>query len=502
MPDSEKSKPTLKQQSFKALKWNYVGSLSRAGLQFFIGIVLARLLGPEAFGLVAIASLVLGLGALFADFGLASVLVQRKEISKLDIRYVFTLQSLIGIALTVALEIGAGSIAGFFSRPDALPVLQVMFLTFAIQGFGQTSAALLRRGLDFKRLQLAQMASYLIGYVVLGLPMAFGGMGVWSLVAAQLLQTTLSTAFTYSIARHSVVPCLNNNSAGFFQFGLKVTATNLSNWALACLDSVVLGRVFGATQLGLYNRAFSLVAMPTYNIVTSLQGVLFSATSRMQDDDTRLHQTYLSAIGAVGFICMPMFSVVAFVPHTMISGIYGDNWLDAAVLLTPLALAMPFSALMGLGGPVMTGMGKASHEMFTQFCCLLVFAPLLYWASSYSVQVVAWSVFAGYVLRFVSITHMALRLVKGTWLELTMVLRGPVVLAAFCTALTWAFDNQLRLIDLSNFLRLTFVGSFAATVMLLCLLIGQRWLISKPIAQLVREAKKKLPLPLQKLIIV
>lgn len=502
MSDSEKGKPSLKQQSFKALKWNYMGSLSRAGLQFVIGIVLARLLGPDAFGLVAIASLVLGLGALFSDFGLASVLVQRKEISKTDIRYVFTLQSLIGLGLTVVLEICASSIASYFKRPDALPVLQVMFLTFAIQGLGQTSAALLKRELDFKRLQIAQMASFLIGYLMLGLPLAFSGMGVWSLVAAQLLQTTLSTAFTYLIVRHSVLPYLRNSTAGFFQFGLKVTATNLSNWALTCLDSVVLGRVFGATQLGLYNRAFSLVAMPTYNITTSLQGVLFSAISRMQDDDARLQQTYFSAVGAMGFICIPMFSVVAFIPQTMISGIYGDKWMDAVVLLTPLALAMPFSALMGLGGPVMTGMGKASYEMLTQFCCLLLFAPLLYWASNYSVQFLAWSVFTGYLLRFVSITHMALRLIKGTWLELAVVLRGPVVLAALCTSLTWAFDSQLRPVDLSNVVRLTLVGSFAATVMFLGLLIGQRWLISKPIAQLIRGAKKKLPLPLQKLIIV
>lgn len=502
MPDSETSKPTLKQQSFKALKWNYVGAFSRAGLQFVIGIVLARLLGPEAFGLVAIASLVLGLGALFSDFGLASVLVQRKEISKTDIRYVFTLQSLIGLGLTILLEIFASPIANFFNRPDALSVLQVLFLTFAIQGLGQTSVALLKRQLDFKRLQLAQMASYLIGYVALGLPMALSGMGVWSLVGAQLLQTTLSTAFTYSIARHSVVPCLRNSNTGFFQFGLKVTATNLSNWALACLDSVVIGRIFGATQLGLYNRALSLVAMPTYNIVTSLQGVLFSATSRMQDDDTRLHQTYLSAVGAIGFICIPMFSVVAFIPQTMINGIYGSNWLDAVALLTPLALAMPFSALMGLGGPVMTGMGKASHEMLTQFCCLLFFAPLLYWASGFSVQAVAWSVFTGYVLRFISITHMTLRLIKGTWSELAMVLRGPIVLAVFCTSLTWALDKQLQLFNFSNFLRLLLVGGFAAVAMVLGLLVGQRWLLSKPIAQLVRGAKTKLPLPLQKLIIV
>lgn len=502
MPDKDKASPTLKQQSFKALQWNYLGSLSRAGLQFIIGIVLARLLGPEAFGLVAIASLVLGLGALFADFGLASVLIQRKEITKLDIRFVFTLQSLIGLMLTAVLELCAGSIATFFNRPDALPVLQVMFLTFAIQGLGQTSAALLRRGLDYRRLQLAQMASYLIGYLLLGLPMAIYGMGVWSLVFAQLVQAATCTAFTYSMTRHSIVPCLDNKATGFLQFGLEVTATNLSNWALVCLDSVVVGRVFGATQLGLYNRAFSLVAMPTYNIVTSLQGVLFSAASRMQDDISRVRKTYLAAVEAVGFICLPMFSVIAFIPQTMISGIYGSDWLDAVLLLTPIALAMPFSGLMGLGGPVMTGMGKAGHEMFTQFFCLLFFVPLLYWASGYTVQSLAWAVFAGYVLRFICVTHITLRLINGSWMEVVVALRGPLLVALVSTSLTYTLDSELRFADLSNFSRLLFVGGFAATITLLGVLVGQRWLFSEPISQLVRGAKTKLPLPLQKLIIV
>lgn len=499
---SPTSAPSLGQQSVRALKWNYLGAFSRVGLQFVIGIVLARLLGPESFGVVALASLVLGLGALFADFGLASVLVQRQEITTRDIRYVFSLQSLIGIALTIALEIAAGPIADFFKRPDALPVLQALFLTFAIQGLGQTSAALLRRKLDFRRLQVAQISSYLIGYVVLGLPLAFFGFGVWSLVVAQLTQTIFGTLLTYNMARHTLMPCIKNDSAGFLRFGVKVTATNLCNWGLSCLDSVVLGRTFGATQLGLYNRAFSLVAMPTYNIVSSLQGVLFSATARMQDDVTRLRQTYLAALGVIGFICLPMFGVVAAIPETMISGVYGAKWLSAVILLTPLALAMPFSALMGLGGPVMTGMGKAEYEMGIQFFSLTLFVPLLWWASGFTLETVAWAVFISYVIRFIAVTHITLGLLKGSWLAVISVLTGPTALAAICAGLTFAVDAQLSATTLPAGLRLLFVGTFAALVSVSVFLLGQRWLVSKPVAQLLRQLTASLPTAVKRLIVV
>jgi len=500
--DQAALKPTLKQRSFNALKWNYLGAFSRVGLQFFIGIVLARLLGPEAFGLVALASLVLGLGALFADFGLTSVLVQRKGISTLDIRYVFTLQALVGLGLTLVLEMSAGLIAGFFKRPDALPVLQALFLTFAIQGLGQTSVALLRRSLDFRRLQIAQISSYLLGYAVLGLPLAIYGLGVWSLVVAQLSQSIFSTLITYGMARHPVMPRLSNDSPELMRFGLKVTTTNLSNWGLACLDSVVLGRVFGAAQLGLYNRAFSLVGMPTTNILSSLQSVLFSATARMQDDQAKLQQTYLAIIGLMGFICLPMFWVVAIIPETMIAGVYGSNWLAAAPLLTPMALAMPFSALMGLGGPLMTGMGKAGYEMYTQIFSLVLFVPLLWWASDYTIHTVAWAVFAIYVVRFISITHVTLGLLQSNWWAVAKVLFGPVVLAAICCALVFALDNQMRSVELGGALRLFSAAGFAAFSATIVFLLGQRWLVAKPVAHLLAQFSASLPPFVKRLIIV
>ena len=497
-----RNEQTLTQRSFKALKWNYLGAFSRVGLQFVIGVVLARLLGPEPFGLVALASLVLGLGALFADFGMASALIQRQEITARDIRYVFTLQSLIGLALTISLELTAGPIADFFKRPDAVPVLQALFLLFCIQGLGQTASALLRRNLDFRRLQLAQIVSYLFGFVVLGLPLAFYGLGVWSLVVAQLSQALFCTLLTYGMIRHPIMPNLRSEDHSFLHFGLKVTATNLSNWGLACLDSVVLGRVFGTIQLGLYNRAFSLVGMPTYNIVSSLQSVLLSASARVQDDKERLRQTYLGALGIIGFICLPMFFVVAVIPETVITGVYGNKWLAAVTLLTPLALAMPCSALMGLGGPLMTGMGKVGYEMRIQFTSLILFVPLLWWASGYSIETVAWSVFVSYALRFVLVTHVTLGLLQASWRSVVDVLTGPVVLATICAALVFVLDKALIVVALPDALRLTFVGCIAAIVAILGFMLGQKWLMSKPVAQFLRQIAPSLPGYLRRLIVV
>ena len=503
MSQTEPTAPSLSQRSFSALKWNYFGAFTRVGIQFAIGIVLARLLGPEPFGLVALASLFLGLGALFADFGLASALIQRKEISPRDVRYVFTLQWVFALTLTVALEVSAPLIANFFHRPDAVPFLRAMFLSFFITGLGQTASALLRRNLDFRRVQITQIASYMLGYLVLGVPLALFGFGVWSLVAAHLSQSALFTVFAYAMTRHPVLPCFRSTGGhSLLHFGVKVMATNLSSWGLACSDSVMLGRAFGVTELGLYNRTSSLVAMPTYNIVSSLQTVLFSASSRAQDNKLRLSQTYLAGLGVMGFICLPMFSVIAVIPETVITGVYGTLWSSAIALLTPLALAMPFSALMSLGGPVITATGNPGRELKIQLISLALFVAALWWASHYTLATVAWSVFAAYVLRFALVTNTTLSVLNGSWKSVTIVLSGPAVLATICAAGTIAVNTALRGAALPDPLRLTIVGGAGALLAALGFLFGQHWFVSEPVAQFLRRITPALPLRLQRLVVV
>ena len=154
------STESLASKSLNALKWNYIGRFISLSLQFSIGVVLARLLGPEPFGLVAIALFVQGLGNLFAEGGLGSALIQSQDIDEHDIRSVFTTQLLIGI-ITSAVIIGlAPLLASFFHEPNATPVIIAMALSFILQAFGQTANALIRREFDFKKLQIISIVSY------------------------------------------------------------------------------------------------------------------------------------------------------------------------------------------------------------------------------------------------------------------------------------------------------------------------------------------------------
>ena len=487
--------PGLLHRSLHALKWNYLGTLVRTGTQFILGIVLARLLGPEPFGLVAIAWLILGLGNLVADFGLASALVQQKTISDRDIRYVFTLQMLVGIFMTAAIVIAAPWVASFFKSDNAIPVLRAMGCLFLIQAAGQTATALLRRNMNFKPLQIIAVGSYLFSYVGVGLPLAWGGAGVWSLVAAQVAQ-----ALIYSIAvnlhtRHSWQPTFNSDASGIFLFGSKIMASNLTSWGISNLDSVIVGRVFGAVDLGFYNRGMNLVSSPMNAFTSTLQGVLFPAYSRTNGKIEPARRAYLASVGLIAALLIPVFAAIAAIPNTVIAGVYGEHWMQVAVLLTPLALAMPVNAILAVGGPLMSGLGAAGRDAAVQAVCVVVLVVAVWLTAQVSLAMVAWAVFGVYLLRALLVSYVALGLVDGTGEQITRALIGPLVLGLLAALLSWSADALLINIVTSPMLRLFMDLGFTGSVIGVLLLWLGRHLLSSETLSVAATIATKLPAP-------
>ena len=491
---SGKGEPSgLARRSLGALKWNYLGTGIKVLSQLVIGIVLARLLGPEPFGLIAIAWLMLGLGSLIADSGLSVVLIQKPHISPRDIRYVFSLQMLAGLLLTLLAVTLAPVIAAFFERPDATVVLRWMSLLFVMQAFGQTATALLRRDLDHKRVQLIQVGSYLFAYPLLGLPLAYSGFGVWALVIAQLTQTALSTLTAYLSVRHPVWPVLRADQPGLFRFGSKVLGSNLTSWGISNIDSAIIGRMLGVTNLGLYNRSMNLLASPMNAAVSTLQGVLLPLYSRLQHRPEAARDTYLATLCLMSAVLAPAFSAVAVMPETTVLAVYGAAWHSAFVLIAPLALAMPVNAALALGGPMMQGLGHAGLEAASQGIGFVVLVVAVIVAASFSLQAVAWVVLAVYCLRAWLVTRLAAGLVSITASAILRALAGPVVLALLAALSSWLLDAWLAPLFAQPGVRFVLVITLSALFILAALLVGGHRLLCAEARSLLSQVRPHLP---------
>jgi O-antigen/teichoic acid export membrane protein len=470
--DSPADVPT---QGWRALRWNYTGNAVRSASQFLIGVVLARLLGPSDFGTVAVSWLMIGVGMLVADLGLGVVVVQRKELHDDDLRFVFTMQVCLGAILCAVNVALAAKVARYFGRPDAAPVFRAMSLLFLLQSFGATPLALMRRRLDFRKTQLVGICSYLVGYLAVGIPLAVGGFGVWSLVVAQLTQSAVSSVLALRRYAFSLKPTLSARSPGLGSSGLKVVGSNLASYGFLNLDSFVVGRLLGVDVLGVYGRAMALVAAPAGSLTAGLQGVLFAAAARFQSELPRLRRAYFGATSVIAALALPLFATTAAVSETVIGGVYGPRWMSAVPLLPPLALAAAASTLLGQAGSVLTGVNRVDIELRVQAFALVALVPTMIVAGHFSAQAVAWGLFAVQCLRAVWLMAALLNVLEARWSELLASLTWPVIAALTTAAVTRVADQVVAGIGAPGKLCID-VAIAAATLVACARLMGRRWL--------------------------
>lgn len=420
----------LTANSLQALKWSYLGTAGRVLVQMTVQIALARLLGPEAFGSFATVMLVMGLGSLVAEAGLSSSLIREKEISDNTIRFTFTWLLIAGSAVAVLAYVLAQSLADLFQNQQLVLIVCAMTPGFLLQALGSVSLALLRRALQHRFIQLSQLLSYSIGFALIGIPCAIAGLDVWSLVIAWNVQCALASILLYAKTRHPIRPLIILNDYGLVRYGMSILGSNIANWTIENLDNVVVAKMFGLRSIGLYSMSYNLVRSPANHLVVSLQQVLFPASAQANREGHDLGRAYLVVLSAVALVSLPVFVSIAVLSNETILTLYGTNWLDAAEVLAPLALAMPFHAMMAIGGPVLWGLGRAGLEFKVQIWIACVFLLVLLVASRNSAVAVAWGVLAMYVLRALWLTSLIASFVGIRLGQVCSAVKGGFFLAA------------------------------------------------------------------------
>jgi O-antigen/teichoic acid export membrane protein len=372
-------------------------------LQFGIQVMLARLLGPEQYGLFATTLVVISLSNFFA-INIGYGLIQKRTVTDEDVRFVNFWQLALGTVVAIAAFLLSETAAGFFHEPRVAPLIRALSVVCVIQAAAGPSAFLLNRDLDFKSIYLAGIASYVFGYGLVGIPLALGGYGVTALVMAFIAQTTLGLAILYWRKRHVLGFVVWHRDAGaLWRYGFMVFATNLNNWALMNLSRVVVGRVFPSAAMGLYAVSYNLVMQLTGALMGAVQPPLFSASSRVQDDLARLRTVFLTMLAATSLLAAPLFVGIAAAPETIMLALFGHEWGESAPLLRPFALAMPFYLAVAMCTPMLWTSGRITQEFKFQLPIAFALALAAYVAAQYSLAAVAWAVLAIFVLRFLVI---------------------------------------------------------------------------------------------------
>jgi len=328
--------------TFSGMRWSYTDAAVTGVMQLLYVSIMSRLLTPAAFGIMAIAFLIVNFGQQFSQMGVAQALIQRPEISADDVRAGFTASVALGVILFAVLWLISPQIAAFFTMPESVPVLRVMGAQFIFSSLGVTSQGLLRRDLRFKTLAVTQLSSYFVGYMVIGLALAYAGAGVWSLVIGVLAVNLLSSLSQYAVARHDVRPLFSfRRFDHLYGYGARVSGVNVMQFLTKQLDTFAVGRYASTALLGQYNRAFTVVSTPmSRHLMIALSRVLLPAYSKIQHDSDRLGRAYASVLTLGGTVMLSIAAGMAVAAQEIVSVILGDQWNRAADFVPFFAFAL------------------------------------------------------------------------------------------------------------------------------------------------------------------
>ena len=294
---------------------------------FVVSIVLARILAPEDFGLIALVLVFTNIAGVFIQAGFSTALVQKKDADNIDFSSVFFVSLAIAVVFYVALFACAPLIASFYERNELVPVIRCLSFTLIIGVFNSIQNAYVARHMLFKKLFFRSICA-VIPSGIAGIFFAYYGFGVWALVIQQLANVSLMCIFMWFTVKWR--PQLLFSWARvkeLLSFGWKLLCSSLLDVVYGNLHSLVIGKIFAPTVLGFYSRGSHFPSIIISNINSSIQAVLFPAFSMYQDDKSRLKQLVRRSIVTSSFVIVPLMAMLAALAEPLVLVVLGEKWL-------------------------------------------------------------------------------------------------------------------------------------------------------------------------------
>lgn len=334
------SEDSLKQKTKKGLYWTFFNQFADYGLQFIIGIILARLLSPEDYGITALPAVFIAVAGVFVSSGFGSALVRKPEVTDKDLSTAFYYSITVGVFLYLSLFISSGWIADFYNAPILESVLKFTALGLLFGPLTSVQSVQLTRKLDFKTsTKIALICKISTG--VLGISMAFAGYGIWSLVLPSVFSKILNVLLLYYYVRW--IPRSSWSSESFkylWGFGNKMIGSTLLDKLYSNIVPVFVGKFYSPADLGVYNRAQGYAQLPSMNITGIIQSVTFPVLSKMQDDDEVLARNYRKMIRTTAFIVFPVMMLLSALARPLIIIMVTEKWEGAIILLQLMCFSM------------------------------------------------------------------------------------------------------------------------------------------------------------------
>lgn len=331
---------SLKQKTVKGVLWSFLERFSVQGIQFVVMIVMANMLTPHDYGLVAMLTVFIAVSQSLVDSGFSQALIRKQKRTETDNSTIFYFNIAVGLILYGLLFTAAPFIANFYHEPQLINITRVIGLSILINSFIIVQRALLTIKIDFKTQAKAAFTAAILSGVV-GIWMAFSGYGVWAIVAQQLTNLGVNTLLLWILSHWRPMWIYSWNSFHeLFGFGSRLMISGLIDTLYRNIYLIVIGRLFSASDLGYYTRAHQFTDFASSNISGIIQRVTYPILCSIQNEDERLSSVYRKFLRLSAFIVFPLMMGLAAISKPLVLTLLKEEWLFTATLLSIICFSM------------------------------------------------------------------------------------------------------------------------------------------------------------------
>ncbi|HWI91667.1 MAG TPA: lipopolysaccharide biosynthesis protein [Flavisolibacter sp.] len=371
---------SLASKTINGLKWSYLFTVINVISQLALTAILARLLSPKDYGLVAMGNVVLRFGSYLAQMGIGQSLIQRNEIDKKNVFTAYVLTLVLSLSFYVILFLLAPLSKYVFSSAGITDIIRILAINIVFNSIATVPVSLLRVNYKYRLLGTIDFIAFIAGNGIIGIWMAAHGFGVWSLVTAVLVQGTIQLLLAFYFTREyfSFTRIHLDSGKKFLNYGSRYTIGTFLEIIMYNTDYIIIGHYFKESVLGIYNRAALLVQLPSQYISANLIKVLFPTLNEVKSDKGRFVKYYLSVNYLLGFVLFGVCVFISVYAADIVHALLGSKWNEAAPILRIIALAVPFNLLINYNGLVYDVYAHLNQKILIKIFHMAVMVSLFF----------------------------------------------------------------------------------------------------------------------------
>lgn len=425
------------------ISWTFASRMASQAVSIGFSVFIARLVTPTEYGLIGMLTVLSGFAFTIGEGGIGAALIYLGRNDQETLSTAFWLQFAINIAFTILFFCVSEPIAQFYDTPALAPLTRLMSILFVIQSLGQVQVARLTQDMNFKAIAIATFVATLASSAC-ALLLALQGWGVWALawqaianVVIMLVATSIYSrwrpqfVFSFKMARQIA------------SYSLYLLGNNTINYWLRNGDNLLIGKFLGASPLGLYNRAYSLMLLPLGNIGSVLGQVMFPTLSRMRDDRPAFRAMYLQSLRVIAFVTFPIMGGLSILAGPLLLLLYGSQWVGAVPVLQVLSLVGLLQCIIFPVGWIYNALGHNRAQFTATLILAPIFIVLIFGGLRYGLMGVTWGYAIWAVISALLNIHMAGRLIGVSISEYILLVAPKAIATLVMMVVVWLVEPML-----------------------------------------------------------